>query len=86
MVRVELGGHPIISIPGIEVAVQEADQLGIRGSKNTPYVLKKIRELSKGGSVTANKALVEANIIRGTKVAVELAKLKKADKQAAVNG
>lgn len=70
----------------IEEAVQEADQLGIRGSKNTPYVLKKIRELSKGGSVTANKALVEANIIRGTKVAVELAKLKKADKQAAVNG
>lgn len=58
-------------------AVAEAEEKGIRGSANTPYVLKRIREISNGGSVKANKALVEANIIRGTKVAVELAKLER---------
>ena len=63
----------------IEQAVQEATDLGISGSKNTPYILKRIRELSNNGSVTANRALVEANVIRGTKVAVELAKLEAGD-------
>lgn len=61
----------------ITQAVAEAEEKGIRGSANTPYVLKRIREISNGGSVKANKALVEANIIRGTKVAVELAKLER---------
>lgn len=59
----------------ISAAVAEAQEKGISGNANTPYILKRIRELSKGGSVKANTALVEANIIRGTKVAVELAKL-----------
>lgn len=61
----------------IAVAVAEADKNGIRGNANTPYILKRIRELSDGATVTANTALVEANIIRGTKVAVELAKLER---------
>ncbi|ETI28077.1 hypothetical protein G647_00526 [Cladophialophora carrionii CBS 160.54] len=63
----------------IAEAVSEAEQKGIGGSANTPYILKRIRELSKGGSVKANTALVEANVIRGTKVAVELAKLERRD-------
>lgn len=60
-------------------AVTEAEQKGIGGSANTPYILKRIRELSNGGSVKANRALIEANVIRGTKVAVELAKLERRD-------
>lgn len=59
----------------IAQAVAEAEQNGISGSANTPYVLKRIRELSNNGSVVANSALIEANVIRGTRVAVELAKL-----------
>lgn len=59
----------------ISEAVAEAEGKGISGNANTPYILKRIRELSKGGSIKANTALVEANVIRGTKVAVELAKL-----------
>ena len=59
----------------IAEAVAEADRQGITGSANTPFILKRIREVTRGASVTANTALIEANIIRGTKVAVELAKL-----------
>lgn len=59
----------------ISQAVAEAEQQGITGNANTPFLLKRIRELSDGLTVTANTALVEANVIRGTKVAVELAKL-----------
>ena len=58
-------------------AVAEAEEKGIGGNANTPYILKRIRELSNGGSLKANGALIEANIIRGTKVAVELAKLER---------
>jgi pseudouridylate synthase / pseudouridine kinase len=61
----------------IDQAVTEAEAQAISGSANTPFILKRIRELTNNGSVTANTALVEANIIRGTKVAVELAKLER---------
>jgi len=63
----------------IAEAVAEAEEKGIGGSSNTPYILKRIRELSNGASVAANEALIEANVIRGTKVAVELAKLERRD-------
>lgn len=59
----------------INQAVREAEEQGISGNANTPFVLKRIRELSNGLSVTANTSLVEANAVRGTRVAVELAKL-----------
>ena len=61
----------------ITQAVDEAEQKGLTGSSNTPYILRRVRELSNGASVKANKALVEANVIRGTRVAVELAKLER---------
>jgi len=70
----------------IAVAVQEAEKMGITGARNTPYVLRRIRELSNNGSVTANKALIEANVIRGTKVAVELCKLEKQDVEDGAHG
>ena len=56
-------------------AVSEAEKQGITGNANTPFILKRIRDITKGATVTANTALVEANVVRGTKVAVELAKL-----------
>ena len=57
------------------IAVDEANQIQISGNENTPFILRRIRELTKGATVDANRALVLANVIRGTKVAVELAKL-----------
>ncbi|KAI9045082.1 pseudouridine-5'-phosphate glycosidase/carbohydrate kinase family protein [Aspergillus affinis] len=59
----------------IEEALRLADVEGFHGSDNTPFVLSKIKQLSGGKSVTANRALVEANVQRATKVAVELSKL-----------
>ena len=59
----------------IAQAVEEADKLGISGSRNTPFVLKKIRELTQGRTISANRSLIAGNVARGTQVAVELAKL-----------
>ncbi|KAF2102325.1 IdgA domain protein [Rhizodiscina lignyota] len=59
----------------IASAVQEAEENGISGKDNTPYILSKIKELTNGKSVAANHALVSSNVQRGTRVAVELAKL-----------
>ena len=60
-------------------AIREAEEQGASGSDNTPYILRRIREVTGGQTVTANRALIEANVIRGTKVAVELAKLERRD-------
>ena len=74
------------SIPKAEIdaiisqAVHLADSEGVYGSDNTPFILAKIKELSGGRTVKANKALVESNVQRGTKVAVELAKLEMGDR------
>src|SRR5947207_14140111 len=69
------------SIPKIEMdnaireAIKEVERNGIFGKDNTPFILNKIKELTKGKSIPANRALIESNAIRGTKVAVELSKL-----------
>lgn len=60
----------------IDTAVAEADALGMAGSRNTPYILQRIRELSGGRSAPANLHLVRANVARAARVAVELAKLR----------
>ncbi|KZF22340.1 hypothetical protein L228DRAFT_221199 [Xylona heveae TC161] len=59
----------------ITQALNEADQKGIIGKDNTPFILSKIKELSSGKSIPANRALIEANVRRGTAVALALAKL-----------
>ncbi|EMC95867.1 hypothetical protein BAUCODRAFT_148731 [Baudoinia panamericana UAMH 10762] len=59
----------------ITQALEEARVAGATGAASTPYILAKIKELTGSKSVEANRALVEANVVRGAKVAVELAKL-----------
>ncbi len=59
----------------IAEALRHAREAGSVGSENTPFILKRIREITKGESVTANRALVEANVARGSKVAVHLSNL-----------
>ncbi|KAL1932968.1 hypothetical protein VTP01DRAFT_8646 [Rhizomucor pusillus] len=64
----------------ISDAVAEARSKGIFGKEETPYLLKRIAEMTKGQSLDANIALVKNNAKFGARLAVELAKLR-ADKQ-----
>lgn len=64
----------------VDEVVHLAEVEGHQGSDNTPFVLAKIKQLSGGKSVMANRALIESNVTRATKVAVELAKLEHMDK------
>ncbi|KAH0537880.1 hypothetical protein FGG08_005432 [Glutinoglossum americanum] len=59
----------------IATAIREAEQRGATGKDNTPFILRKIKELTSGQSLPANRALIESNVIRGTRVAVELSRL-----------
>ena len=62
----------------ITQAIHDAESSGSTGSDNTPFVLNRIHQVTNGESATANRALVEANVARGTRVAVHLARLDKA--------
>ncbi|TVY91387.1 Pseudouridine-metabolizing bifunctional protein [Lachnellula willkommii] len=60
----------------INQAVQEAAQQGFHGHLNTPFILSRIKELTKGNSIPANRALIESNVAMATKVAFELCRFK----------
>lgn len=66
------------AIPAAEVeqwmlqALGEAAVAGIRGKASTPYLLKRINELSNGRSLRANVALVQHNAVLGARIAVAL--------------
>ncbi|KAK8083174.1 hypothetical protein PG996_001955 [Apiospora saccharicola] len=53
----------------IEQAVAESLTQGAHGNLNTPFILGRIRDLTEGRSVPANKALVRANVERAAKIA-----------------
>ena len=57
----------------IEEAIRQADAAGASGKDNTPFILSKIKELSGGKSIPANRALIESNVRRAAIVARELA-------------
>ncbi|KAL9093580.1 MAG: hypothetical protein Q9165_003975 [Trypethelium subeluteriae] len=59
----------------IDDAIKQAWDAGASGKNNTPFILSKIWEITRGRSLAANKALVEANVARATKVAVYLSEL-----------
>ena len=58
----------------VDQAVKEAEEQGIHGKDSTPFLLKRIVELSGGKSLDANIHLVVNNAILGAKIAVALAK------------
>lgn len=58
----------------IETALNEAKESGISGKNVTPFLLSKVKELTKGTSLTANIALVKNNAEVGSRIAVELNK------------
>ena len=67
------------ALPGDEIesviaqAIAEARTQGVRGKAETPFLLKRIAELTGGRSLTANIALVENNAHLGAAIAVALA-------------
>ena len=76
-----LFGNPIpekFSIPKAEIdsaidqAVWEAAEKGIHGHANTPFILARIKDLTEGRSIPANRALIESNVAMAAKIAVEL--------------
>lgn len=64
----------------INAAIQEANEKGFHGNRNTPFILSKIKEITEGKSIPANKALVESNVAVATRIAVELSKKRQADR------
>jgi pseudouridylate synthase len=88
--QLELNGGLVISnpvpldmeIPAAQIdhivaqALSEAAQQGIAGKRVTPYLLKRINELTHGQSLKTNIALVKNNARVGAELAVALAALK----------
>jgi pseudouridine-5'-phosphate glycosidase len=60
----------------IEKALAEAGEKNVKGNEVTPFLLKRIRELTAGKSLTANVHLVKNNAAVGARIAAELVKLK----------
>jgi pseudouridine-5'-phosphate glycosidase len=59
----------------IATALVEANDKGVKGKALTPFLLKRLDELTDGRSVEANVALAEANCRLGGALAVALAEL-----------
>jgi len=56
----------------VEQALQEAEEQGIRGKENTPFLLSRIEQLTGGDSLASNIKLVCNNAALAAKVAVAL--------------
>ncbi|CAK9327991.1 unnamed protein product [Citrullus colocynthis] len=60
----------------IQRALQEAREKNIVGNAETPFLLKRVNELTGGASLASNIALVKNNALVGARIAVALAKLR----------
>ena len=59
----------------IQQALDEAKSAGISGKETTPFLLKRIAEITGGNSLATNIALIKNNALLGAKVAICLAKI-----------
>lgn len=59
-------------MPVIEIAVKEAKDKGIKGRDITPYLLKRIAEITSGKSLATNIELIKNNVRVGTEIAIAL--------------
>ncbi len=58
----------------IQQALGESDRRKISGAEVTPFLLKRIQELTGGASLAANVRLIKNNAAVGAQIAVELAR------------
>ena len=89
--RLALGGGMVLGVPipedhaaagaaveaAIARALHEAEQQGVQGNEVTPFLLRRIRELTGGKSLQANIALVKHHAAVGAQVAAALAALQR---------
>ena len=61
----------------IEQALAEADAAGVAGRDTTPFLLKRIAELTGGDSLASNIALIKNNAAIGAQIATSLAELQR---------
>eukprot|EP00898_Chlorokybus_atmophyticus_P007950 jgi/Chlat1/8156/Chrsp76S07610 len=59
----------------IAMALRESEEAGVQGKDITPFLLKRVNELTGGDSLAANVALVKNNASVGARIAVSLARL-----------
>ena len=59
----------------IEEALEEAEAIGVKGKEITPFLLSKVKDITKGKSLKANIQLVYNNVKVASQLAIELAKL-----------
>ena len=64
----------------IELALKEAHHQGVTGKEQTPFLLKRVTELTQGRSLKANIELVKNNARVGSEIALELSRLHKQQK------
>ena len=62
--------------PSIDLAISEAEKLGVVGKNLTPFLLKRLNEITDGRSQVANRALVLNNAAIAAQIASEFSKLK----------
>ena len=60
----------------IDEALIEMEKKGITGNKTTPFLLAKIKDITKGSSLKSNIALVYNNCELASRIAVEFTKIK----------
>jgi pseudouridine-5'-phosphate glycosidase len=61
----------------IQQALQESNKLRIRGKDVTPFILKRVAEMTGGASLKSNMALVRQNALVGAAIAKAVAEMKK---------
>ena len=76
----EFALDPAVIEAGIALALAEAREKGVRGKSLTPFLLKRLDQLTDGRSVEANVALIENNARLAGDLAVALAELDPEDK------
>ncbi len=63
-----------IMTKAINEAIKDQNKLGIKGKESTPFLLGKVKELTKGESLDSNIELVRNNAKLAAKIALEFAK------------
>jgi len=59
----------------INTAIKEQNEKGIKGKESTPFLLSKVKELTKGKSLDSNIELVLNNARLASKISIEMSKL-----------
>lgn len=66
---------PVKIKKAIEQANKECQMQGITGAKVTPFMLKRINEVTKGNSAASNVELIKNNAKLGARIAIALSNI-----------